>query len=221
MEFAGVIFLLIVFLYTNPYWVDSHKHTYPHFITLILDSIIRSNGRAIPGFACIISIFWFLILPLNLFGLLPLTFSVTSQMSLPLSCSIGLWGALVFGGILSAYKKGASHLVPIGVGSLTPFIIIVELIRSLVRPLTLAFRLAANITAGHVILGLTAAAASQVILTGGIWTLIIPTLYRAFEVIICWAQAYVFLLLCTFYSNDYINYWASLNRTFDLHSKSV
>ena len=83
--------------------------------------------------------------------------------------------------------------------------ILVELISSLVRPFTLGFRLAANITAGHVILGLTARLAARTISHGRILRIIIPMLYRAFEVIICWVQAYVFLLLIIFYSNDYVN----------------
>ena len=69
--------------------------------------------------------------------------------------------------------------MPNNVGILGPFIILVELISSLVRPLTLAFRLAANITAGHVILGLAAGLATST--RGGI---IIPILYYAFEVIV-------------------------------------
>ena len=70
-------------------------------------------------------------------------------------------------GRFSSYRLTLSHLLPRNVGVLGPFIILVELIRSLVRPLTLAFRLAANITAGHVILSLAAGLSSTIIARGG------------------------------------------------------
>jgi len=79
-------------------------------------------------------------------------------------------------GIISSYNYTISHMLPRNVGVLRPFIILVELVSSLVRPLTLAFRLAANITAGHVILGLTA--------RGGAVGIALPIFYYAFEVII-------------------------------------
>lgn len=50
-----------------------------------------------------------------------------------------------------------AHLVPVGTPvPLVPFIVIIELIRSIIRPFTLAVRLAANIIAGHLLLDLCA-----------------------------------------------------------------
>jgi len=46
-----------------------------------------------------------------------------------------------------------AHLVPLGTpGVLIPFIVFIELIRSIIRPLTLAVRLAANMVAGHLLI---------------------------------------------------------------------
>jgi len=46
-----------------------------------------------------------------------------------------------------------AHLVPIGTPPiLIPFIVLIELIRTIIRPLTLAVRLTANIIAGHLLL---------------------------------------------------------------------
>ena len=136
---------------------------------------------------------------------MPFSFPVTSHISITFAVRIGLWGALYLFGLSTFYSQSMGHLLPNNVGVLGPFIILVELVSSLVRPLTLAFRLAANITAGHVILGLAAGLAAN--MRGGI---IIPILYYAFEVIVRWVQAYVFLLLIVFYTNDYVSFETSL-----------
>jgi len=56
-----------------------------------------------------------------------------------------------------------AHLVPKGTPVLLiPFIVLIELVRGVIRPFTLAVRLAANIVAGHLILVLVAGPASHV-----------------------------------------------------------
>jgi len=110
----------------------------------------------------------------------------------------------VFAGTILNYKQVISHLVPIGSGALAPFLILVELVRTIIRPLTLAFRLAANITAGHVILSLVAR-------TG-----VGPTIfYTMFESAVCIIQAYVFVLLIIIYANDYFPY--RLKKPYSFH----
>ncbi|KAB1728998.1 ATP synthase F0 subunit 6, partial [Klebsiella pneumoniae] len=48
-----------------------------------------------------------------------------------------------------------AHLVPLGTPpALMPFIVLIELIRNIIRPITLSVRLAANIIAGHLLLTL-------------------------------------------------------------------
>ena len=198
-ELRGVIFLLLPLIYINRYWLAAPTRTWPHFTELIINIINRTSGRVIGGFRTFLLVFWNLLLPLNEFGLIPFSFPVTSHMSMTFAVRIRLWGALYLFGLSTSYNKSVSHLLPNNVGILGPFMILVELIRSLVRPLTLAFRLAANITAGHVILGLAAGLASTTRVG-----VIIPILYYAFEVVVRWVQAYVFLLLIVFYANDYV-----------------
>lgn len=206
-ELGGAIFLLLPLLILNkPVWVTRPIRTWPHFVTTIIPTITQRKGRYVAGFAGLVITFWGLILPLNIIGLLPYTFPVSSHISMTLSCRVGIWGGLVLIGLVTNYNKGVAILLPRGVGILSPFIILVELVRSIVRPLTLAFRLAANITAGHVILGLASSIVSYLILQGHIWAILGPTFYTCFELLICWAQAYVFVLLCVFYSNDYVRW---------------
>jgi ATP synthase subunit 6 len=88
---------------------------------------------------------------------------------------------------------------------LSPPLVIIETIRILVRPLTLSFRLAANIRAGHIVLGLVniylARAFSSFISFSTLLT--IRVVYTLFEVGICLVQAYIFCLLLSLYSDDH------------------
>jgi F-type H+-transporting ATPase subunit a len=73
----------------------------------------------------------------------------------------------------------------------------------------LSFRLAANMRAGHVILGILISSIVLILLTTLLsLTTIIPFLiansYAIFELIICLVQAFVFTLLATIYTSDYV-----------------
>jgi F-type H+-transporting ATPase subunit a len=87
---------------------------------------------------------------------------------------------------------------------LNPFLRIVELVRILVRPLTLAIRLAANIGAGHIVLGLLGSYLSSFFFSS--WLFIIVILiqisYFIFEFGVGVIQAYIFSLLITLYRDD-------------------
>ena len=101
----------------------------------------------------------------------------------------------------------AAHLLPAGAPDwLNPFLVLIETIRICLRPITLSFRLAANIRAGHIVLGLIAIYISRRIfypsLSLGL-LFITQVFYTLFEVGICLIQAYIFCLLLTLYSDDH------------------
>jgi F-type H+-transporting ATPase subunit a len=96
-----------------------------------------------------------------------------------------------------------AHLVPQRTpGPLIPFIVLIETIRNIIRPGTLAVRLIANIVAGHLLitlLGNQTAVASNFILIGLILTqIILLTLESAVAII----QSYVFAVLSTLYARE-------------------
>jgi F-type H+-transporting ATPase subunit a len=96
-----------------------------------------------------------------------------------------------------------AHLIPIRTPPiLIPFIVIIELIRNLIRPITLSVRLAANITAGHLLLTLLG---NQVV--NSIWRIFIPLIFTQILLIIlefavACIQAYVFSVLTTLYASE-------------------
>jgi len=96
-----------------------------------------------------------------------------------------------------------AHLVPQSTPNLLiPFIVLIESIRNVIRPLTLAVRLIANMVAGHLLitlLGNQTAAASNLILARLILTqILLLTLESAVAII----QSYVFAVLSTLYARE-------------------
>jgi len=93
--------------------------------------------------------------------------------------------------------------VPLGTpGVLMPFIVLIETIRNIIRPGTLAVRLAANIIAGHlllVLLGNQGPNLSSVLL--GV-LLFIQVLLLTLESAVAVIQSYVFAVLATLYSRE-------------------
>ena len=87
---------------------------------------------------------------------------------------------------------------------LISFIVIIELIRSLIRPLTLAIRLSANIIAGHLLMTLLGNQLANFRLLG----LIVPgeLLLVGLEIAVSLIQAYVFSILITLYVREIREY---------------
>jgi F-type H+-transporting ATPase subunit a len=114
-----------------------------------------------------------------------------------------LWLTFIIFGWVNQTKHIFAHLVPQRTpGALIPFIVLIESIRNVIRPLTLAVRLIANMVAGHLLmtlLGNQTASASGIILAGLIFTqIILLTLESAVAVI----QSYVFAVLSTLYARE-------------------
>lgn len=92
-----------------------------------------------------------------------------------------------------------AHLQPVGSPAfLNPFLCVIELVRLIVRPVTLAVRLTANLRTGHILIALlgTGFMSSVSVLVGGMF-------YFMFEMAVCLIQAYIFTLLPTLYSDDH------------------
>lgn len=96
-----------------------------------------------------------------------------------------------------------AHIVPQGTPFiLIPFIVLIESIRNIIRPGTLAIRLSANIIAGHLLLtllGNTGNSLSTIFVSFLIFSqLLLLTLESAVAII----QSYVFTILSTLYSRE-------------------
>lgn len=98
-------------------------------------------------------------------------------------------------------------LLPAGAPNvLNPPLVLIETVRISVRFITLSFRLAANITAGHIVLGLIGIYARTALFSSvysSILLLFIQSFFIMFELGVGVIQAYIFCLLLTLYSDDH------------------
>nr|UPU97381.1 ATP synthase F0 subunit 6 [Sicista betulina] len=142
----------------------------------------------------------------NLLGLLPHTFTPTTQLSMNLSMAIPLWAGAVIMGFRHKTKASLAHFLPQGTPiMLIPMLVIIETISLFIQPMALAVRLTANITAGHLLIHLIGGATlvlSSISLPTALVTFIIMLLLTVLEFAVALIQAYVFTLLVSLYLHD-------------------
>lgn len=148
-----------------------------------------------------ISLFSFVVFN-NFLGLFPYIFTRTRHLTLSLSLSLPLWLRFIFYGWINNSKHIFVHIIPQGTPNiLIPFIVLIETIRNLIRPGTLAVRLTANIIAGHLLITLlrrTGPNFSYFIFI----LIIIQILLLILEAAVAVIQSYVIAILRTLYSRE-------------------
>nr|QFS81171.1 ATP synthase F0 subunit 6 [Clidoderma asperrimum] len=146
------------------------------------------------------------LLSINMLGLLPYTFTPTTQLSLNLGLAVPLWLATVIIGMWNQPTHALGHFLPEGTPTpLIPVLIIIETISLFIRPLALGVRLTANLTAGHLLIQLIATAAFvllSVMPVVAILTSVVLFLLTLLEVAVAMIQAYVFVLLLSLYLQE-------------------
>nr|AVN67258.1 ATP synthase F0 subunit 6 [Platyzosteria sp. AUS3] len=139
----------------------------------------------------------------NFLGLFPYIFTSTSHMTLTLTLALPLWISFMLFGWINNTQHMFAHLVPQGTPPvLMPFMVCIETISNMIRPGTLAVRLAANMIAGHLLLtllGNTGPSLSYSLLSLLIFTQIALLVLESAVAII---QSYVFAVLSTLYSSE-------------------
>lgn len=146
-----------------------------------------------------------LIISLNVLALIPFNFTPTAHISITLSISITMWLSVIIWGWINSFKSIMIHITPTGTpNQLINFIVIIEIIRNLIRPITLSVRLSANIVAGHLLILLLSnfSLLSQLNTYIGIIFMIILT---TLEIIVALIQAYVLTILISLYHNERLN----------------
>nr|ANJ70463.1 ATP synthase F0 subunit 6 [Hydroporus obscurus] len=151
-----------------------------------------------------ISLFSFILFN-NFMGLFPYIYTSTSHMSMTLTLALPLWLSFMMFGWINHTQHMFAHLVPQGTPPvLMPFMVCIETISNLIRPGTLAVRLAANMIAGHLLLtllGNTGPMMNSMLIS---ILIIIQLLLLTLEFAVSIIQSYVFAILSTLYSSEVI-----------------
>ncbi|MGE0855979.1 MAG: F0F1 ATP synthase subunit A [Hyphomicrobiaceae bacterium] len=166
------------------------------------------GGGAMRFFPLVFTIFIF-ILTLNMLGMIPGFFTVTSHLAVTAGLAL-----LVFVIVLAVgfAKNGVGFLklfVPSGVPIyVLPLVVMIEIISFLSRPISHSVRLFANMLAGHITLKVFAGFIIMLLGAGGaygilsILPLTMATALTALEFLVAFLQAYVFAMLTCMYLND-------------------
>uniref|UniRef100_UPI0030E4AA0C ATP synthase F0 subunit 6 n=1 Tax=Tubuca alcocki TaxID=2083288 RepID=UPI0030E4AA0C len=139
----------------------------------------------------------------NFLGLLPYVFTSSSHMAMTLSLSLPLWFTLMLFGWIQHTKHMFAHLVPQGTPTaLMPFMVLIETISNVIRPGTLAVRLAANMIAGHLLLTLLGGTGPSLSTFLVFLLLSAQILLLILESAVAIIQSYVFAVLSTLYTSE-------------------
>ena len=191
-------------------WQAAVEYVYT-FVRGMLDDNVGPEGRR---YAPLIFAIFMFVLVCNLLGLIPWVgaFTPTSHISVTLGlallvfitvCIVGFWrhGLHFF----SLFWPKDTNIF------LGAFVFTIELLSFLSRPFTLAIRLFANMTAGHVLLKvfgtfvITLGSFGALPYVFGVVPLAVNVALTGLEVLIAVVQAYVFALLASLYLNDAVN----------------
>nr|ATA58360.1 ATP synthase F0 subunit 6 [Plistospilota sp. JZ-2017] len=139
----------------------------------------------------------------NFLGLFPFIFTSTSHMVMTLTLALPLWLSFMLFGWINNSKYMFAHLVPQGTpGALMPFMVCIETISNIIRPGTLAIRLAANMIAGHLLMTLLGNTGSSMMMSLLPFLFITQIMLLTLESAVAMIQSYVFAVLSTLYSSE-------------------
>nr|AZL93143.1 ATP synthase F0 subunit 6 [Ceraphronidae sp. ZJUH_2016007] len=145
----------------------------------------------------------FMIMMINFFSLTPYIFTNSAHLTFSLSLSLPLWISFMMFGWSQNTMKMFVHLVPQGTPPpLMPFMVLIESISNIIRPLTLAVRLSANMIAGHLLLTLLSSTGNFLNIFLLSIMLLTQYLLLTLEMSVALIQAYVFSILSTLYCSE-------------------
>ncbi|MFK8254106.1 F0F1 ATP synthase subunit A [Ancylobacter terrae] len=167
-----------------------------------------AGNEGMKFFPLVFSLFIF-VLVANFVGLIPYTFTVTSHIIVTAALALVVIGTVIIYGFVRHGTHFLRLFVPSGVpGFLLPFMVVIELVSFLSRPVSLSLRLFANMLAGHIALKVFAgfivmmSAAGVAGTLGAVLPLFMVVALTALEALVAFLQAYVFAVLTCIYLND-------------------
>ena len=209
----GFLFILVLSLLSTNYnnlvsnnWSIGQESLYATLHSIVINQINSKAGQIY--FPFIYTLFIFILIN-NLIGMVPYSFASTSHFILTFALSF----TIVLGATILGFQKHGleffSLLVPAGCPlALLPLLVLIEFISYLARNISLGLRLAANITAGHMLLNILSGFTYNIMSSGFIFFFLslIPLAFiiafSGLELAIAIIQAQVFVVLTSSYIKD-------------------
>ena len=149
---------------------------------------------------------------MNMVGLVPYTFTPTAHIIVGFGMSLSILISVILLGIDNYGSNYLAMMMPSGSPLiLAPFLVVVELVSQLAKGVSLGVRLAANITAGHLLFAILSGFAFTMLTAGGVLTVlsVFPIMVVVFitvlEIGVAMIQAYVFSILTAIYIGESIH----------------
>ena len=176
------------------------------FIAGMLRSAAGEAGMRF--FPLVFSIFFFILIG-NVVGLIPYSFTITSQIVITAALALIVFFTVVIVGLKDHGTHFFGLFVPSGVPIyILPLVVAIEVFSFFVRPVSHSVRLFANMLAGHITLNVFGAFVVMLLGAGAAMKAVavlpfamIIGLY-ALELLVAFLQAYVFAMLTCMYLND-------------------
>lgn len=193
---------LAIFIFIHPiYYIVPGRvsYLYESLCSVLTKELNRIIKNRIHYFSSVFVCVFLIIISINLLGLLPYIFTPRRHIRISIRLALIIWlSAIVLGWVMNT-KHILSHMLPIGSpGLLIPFMVLIERVSLLIRPLTLSIRLSANIIAGHLLLVLVGDAVMNLSLS----IFVAQSVLALLEVGVAFIQAYVFAMLVTLYVSE-------------------
>ena len=187
-------------------WSIAQESLYVTVHNIVTNQINAKNGQIY--FPFIYALFVFILIN-NLIGMVPYSFASTGHFALTFALSF----TIVLGATILGFQKHGlkffNILVPAGCPlALLPLLVTIEFISYLARNVSLGLRLAANITAGHMLLSILSGFVYNIMNSGiiffilGLLPLVFIIAFSGLELAIAFIQAQVFVVLSSSYIKD-------------------
>jgi len=175
------------------------------FVANMIHSATGEDG--LKFFPFIFSLFMF-VLFCNFFGMIPWSFTVTSQIAITFSLAALVILLVIVVGFMKHGLHFLSLFVPKAPWYLLLLLVPIEVISFLTRPISLSVRLFANMLAGHTMLAVFGGFVVALGGAGGILSVIsigpmaLIVAIMLLELLVAFLQAYVFAILTCIYLNE-------------------
>ena len=221
-------FFIVIKQSTNTLFIVPHRFQivlellYNMILGIVVDNI---GGKKAQLFFPLIFTIFFFISSMNLIGLIPYSYTVTSHFIVTFSISFFIFIGMNIICVKTHKLEFFSLFLPSGTSVFLAFLLVpVELISYIFKPLSLAIRLFCNMMAGHTLLKVFAGFAWSLSGATGVLFLMhyVPLLILiplfGLELGVALIQAFVFSLLTCIYLNDALNllYSGIYSRVFNL-----
>nr|WDY84619.1 ATP synthase F0 subunit 6 [Macrodiprion sp. 2 GYN-2022c] len=197
--------MMMMIMLPSTYWlISSRKNILFNNLMFKIHSEIKmlSENKNINSTLMFSSVFLFILFN-NFMGLFPYIFTSTSHLTTSITLSLPLWLSFMLFGWMKNTNHMFIHLVPQNTpNALMSFMVLIESTSNLIRPLTLAVRLTANIIAGHLLMTLLSSIGLKISMISSSFLVLIQISLLILEYAVSIIQSYVFMVLITLYSSE-------------------